>query len=174
MVFAALDGVISIQFNDHVAIASDFHSSLISAAGVNIHAAQGDVGSGPCICMDGDGVGGGVSAVMLGDHRRRIRHILLLALAYGLPALAGIHSDVAVLQIPGLRQYGNRQAYDQKQRHHTGKNSSRFHGVFVSFLARKRALLPGRRGTRIRYTYPRYHCSRKTGFWEYPPAGKNG
>ena len=117
MVIAALDGVFSIQLDVHIAAAGGLNGSTAS---IDIHAAQGDIGGDVVRHLDGDGVGGGGFAVVLSDHRGRIRYILLISLANSLPALAGVHGDVAVLQIPGLRQYGNRQADCQKQRHHTG------------------------------------------------------
>lgn len=66
VVITALDGVGSIQLDGHVATALDFHSSLIGAAGVNVHILQGDINGGGSV--DGDVVVRG--SARIGNRRR--------------------------------------------------------------------------------------------------------
>ena len=183
MAITALDGVVSVQLDDHfslspgldggfAAVSGDVNVHAALFAGVNVHTAQGDIGRAAGIRVDGDGVGGGFGG--LGNDGRAVIHRVVGAVGHSLPAFRGIHGNASLGNVIGSRKSRQGHGGCQQQRHHTGKNSSRFHGVFVSFLARKRTLLPGRRGFRIWYTHPRYHCSRKTGFREYPSAGKNG
>ena len=126
VVTTALDGVGSIQLDGHVTAASDFHSSLIGAAGVNVHTAQGDICCGARSSVDGDSVGGGATAG-LGDNRSTVRNAFTASLRYGLPALVGIDGDIAILQIPGLRKSRQRHTGCQQQRHDVRTQSSHFH-----------------------------------------------
>ena len=148
IIITALHGILSVQLDGHVAGARCLDGGYVEGSTVvDVHIVQGDLGGGILRRVDGDGVGGRGFTVPLGDDGG----IVIFAgttLGYRLAGFRGIDGDAAVLQIPGIRQNGHRQAANKQQGHQAGYNSSQFHRDTVSFPGLRRTGIPQtRRGT---------------------------
>ena len=136
----ALDSIGPVQFDGHIPVARDLDSRLSGLHGhditgfadIDVHTAEGHIGGGVFRCRDGDGVGGGGAAVVLGDDRGTVRNVNLCSLRYRLSAFRGVDGDITVLQIPIISKGGNRQAADEQQDQEGGYKAFGFHGG-VSF-----------------------------------------
>ena len=119
MIPAALGGIVSIQFNGHVAVSPCGNSGLALAAHIDVHIRDGDLGSLVFLRLDGDGIFGRRRiAVRLVDDRIGGLLLLLHAARLGDILVAvrfRFHGDAALGQIIGFRQCTQGQGCCQKQ-----------------------------------------------------------
>ena len=116
---AALDGIAPVQLNNHITVALDFNGSATSCAGVNIHAAQGDINGGTGGSVYGDPVARGSAFIALDHGHAAFVRILLCRAVLGMRNIGVIDSHIALADIRLHRKSCQGQGGCQKQRHHT-------------------------------------------------------
>ena len=112
MTLTALERVVAVQLDADIALAVCGNGGLALTAHVDVCAGEGDVCGLTALRFDGEGVFRGASR----NDGRAVLHSGSASLGDRLPAASGVYGNVALADVPSIRQRRHGQTREKQQR----------------------------------------------------------